>query len=29
MSSYNSFYGKISEIIARDSKNYTVGYSIV
>ena len=29
MSSYNSFYGKISEIITGDSKYYTVGYGIV
>ena len=29
VSSYNSFYGKISEIITGDSKYYTVGYSIV
>ena len=29
MSSYNSFYGKKSEIITRDSKYYKVGYSTV
>ena len=29
MSSYNSFYGKISEIITGDSKYYTVGCIIV
>ena len=29
MSSYNSFYGKKSEIITRDSKYYKVGYTTV